>query len=522
MKNIILCFDGTCNEAKDAEQEKEWFGLGASEDSGITNILKLHLLLGGDLEGKNIFSDQISFYYPGVGTYGSWIDKIRNMALAPPNEDVGRIIKRAVQNLHTVYEDGDRIYVFGFSRGAAIARRFSSVLKDTFPALGHDEPKIRFMGVFDTVAAIKHPNLFKEKVKPASDVVFEDKTISPLIEEALHLVSLNDRRIAFFPTLMNRQPEVTEVWFAGAHSDVGGGYQFDGLSDLTLQFMLDYMDYHDVGLKFRTPLDIDYDDLFDGPKELIEYDDVIIQPNYLGKNHQQEAITKIKESFLDHRAPRVSVNDKPSIYKPLVHFSVFNRMHDDPDYDPEPLRHNMINPYTGEEVGIRIWHSEDHIEEYDTFTDARLASTTKPTRLDIGEDRLINVHSNQKYNASRVLVKEGDQLVFSVDKKQVWYDGDFECNPTGWKADNKVDNRLVRWAIKFKEDDRRFPAANWFEVIASINKSDDNLIRVLDHTKKEKAYTCQVAGEIHMFANDLKSKYGNNRGSVAISVKRVK
>lgn len=521
MKNIILCFDGTCNEAKDAEQEKEWFGLGALEDASISNVLKLHLLFGGDLQGKNVFSDQISFYYPGVGTYGSWIDKLRNMALAPPNEDVGQIIKRAVQNLHSTYEEGDQVYVFGFSRGAAIARRFSSILKDTFPALGHEAPKIKFMGVFDTVAAIKRPNLFKEEVKPASDVVFENKTISPLIEKALHLVSLDDRRIAFFPTLMNRQKEVTEVWFTGAHSDVGGGYQYDGLSDLVLQFMLDFIDEHDVGLKKRAPLDIDYDDLFDGPKEFVGYEDVIIQPNYLGKCHLQEAITKIRESFLDYRAPRVSVNDKPSIYKPVIHHSVFNRIHDDSEYNPEPLRKNMNNPYTGEEVGVQVWQSNNKIEEYDSFFDAKLSSATKARRLDVGEEHIFMVHANQKYNASRVLVKGGDKLVFTVDKKQTWYDADIGCGPAGWKADDEIDNRLVRWGVKLKEDDRRYPDANWFEVIASINRSDDSLVRVLEHSKKEKAYTCVSAGELYAFANDLKSKYGNNRGNVAIKVKRI-
>ena len=198
MKNVILCFDGTNNEPEDADQKKEWLGVGELEDTSVTNILKLHLLFGGDLQGNNSILDQVSFYYPGVGTYGSMLDKLRNMALAPPDEDVGNIIKKAVKDLYKYFDDDDQLYIFGFSRGAAIARRFSTVLKDTFPALGRDVPKIKFLGVFDTVAAIKHPNLFKEEIKPASDVVFENRTISPLIEKALHLLSLDDRRIAFF------------------------------------------------------------------------------------------------------------------------------------------------------------------------------------------------------------------------------------------------------------------------------------------------------------------------------------
>lgn len=47
-KNIIICFDGTNNHPRDAKQEREWFGLGDIEDNGITNILKLHVLFGGN------------------------------------------------------------------------------------------------------------------------------------------------------------------------------------------------------------------------------------------------------------------------------------------------------------------------------------------------------------------------------------------------------------------------------------------------------------------------------------------
>lgn len=519
MKNIILCFDGTSNDAEDAEQDKDW--LGNLADSNITNVLKLHLLFGGDLQNNNAFPGQMSFYYSGVGTYGSWFDKLRNMAFAPPDEDVGDIIKKAIRDLYNHYEETDEVFLFGFSRGAAIARRFASVLADTFPALGKDVPKIKFMGVFDTVAAIKRPNLFKEEVKPASDVVFENKSISPLVEKALHMVSLDDRRIAFFPTLMNQQKEVEEVWFIGAHSNVGGGYRFDGLSDLTLQFFLDYIDENDLGLLTKIPLEITYDDLFDGPEEFIKYEDVIIQPNHLGRNHQQEAVTKLRKSMLDHRAPRVSVNDKPSIYKPVIHHSVFDRIHEDPEYDPLTLRNNMTNPYTGDEVGIRVWYSSEDIREYDSLVDVKLEAFSKPKRLDAGEKRIFKIHANQKYNNSRIEVNKGDKLIFHIDSQQTWYDASIDCGPDGWKADDEIDNRLVRWGIKFKENDRRHEDANWFEVIACINRNDDELIRMLKHPTKSKAYVAKNAGVLFAFANDLRSKYGNNRGTIEVEVERT-
>ena len=92
------------------------------------------------------------------------------------------------------------------------------------------------MGVFDTVASIGKPNLHEDD-KPVSDVVFENQHIAPSIQEALHLVSLDERRKAVMPTLMNAEDRVTEVWFAGAHSDVGGGYSDASLADVALLWM---------------------------------------------------------------------------------------------------------------------------------------------------------------------------------------------------------------------------------------------------------------------------------------------
>ncbi len=284
-KNIILCFDGTCNDPEDSLQKVRITG--KVEDDSISNVLKLHLLFGGILKRKVEVSNQMSFYYSGVGTYGNRFERLRNMIRSPENEDVGTIIKRAVKDLYLHHQPEDLLFVFGFSRGAAIARRFVSVLKETFPALGKEVPEVRFLGVFDTVAAMNRPNLMKEEIKPASDVVFENQTISPLINEALHLLSLDERRIAFMPTLMNRDPErVTEVWFSGAHSDVGGGFFYDGLSDVTLQFMLDEFGRRQLPLKLVTPAAINFGDMFDDEQEpVIEYKDVIVQPNCLGKSH---------------------------------------------------------------------------------------------------------------------------------------------------------------------------------------------------------------------------------------------
>jgi hypothetical protein len=93
--------------------------------------------------------------------------------------------------------------------------------------------------VFDTVAATRGSLDLNPDTYPASGIVFENGTIGKNIEKAVHLVSIDEKRLAFQPTLFNKDDRVTEVWFSGVHSDVGGGYWYDGLSDITLKFMID-------------------------------------------------------------------------------------------------------------------------------------------------------------------------------------------------------------------------------------------------------------------------------------------
>ncbi len=345
-KNIIICFDGTCNHPNDARQEREWFGLGDMEDSGITNILKLHVLFGGNLQNQARTDNQHSFYYSGVGTYGNFLQRIFNAGLAPGNLDVGRIIKNAGEDLGRVYQPGDQIFIFGFSRGAAIARRFATVIAKYVPVNTTPKP-IRFLGVFDTVASTGIPNLEDEK-KPVSDVVFENGTISPYIQEALHLVSLDENRTAFLPTLMNKDKRVTEIWFPGAHSDIGGGFWYDGLSDLTLEFMLAEIEKRDIGLTTQNPRAIDYTPLQSPHGDFrIDLEDVFLKPNHRGKAHPKDRWWPVARATLCTREVRVNADDRPSpADNPVIHHSVVDRINDVLEYRPKALKgiqHTVLN-----------------------------------------------------------------------------------------------------------------------------------------------------------------------------------
>ncbi|WP_303722431.1 DUF2235 domain-containing protein [Malonomonas rubra] len=337
-KNIVICFDGTCNHPSNAKQEREWFGLGEIEDRGITNILKLHSMFGGTLDNQPLNDQQHSLYYSGVGTYGNKIQQMFNAAFAPKNLDVGRIIKTAGRDLYRIVKPGDQVFLFGFSRGAAIARRFAAVINDYLPEGVEADKLVRFIGVFDTVASIGFPNLDDDE-KPVSDVVFENCTVSAHVVEALHLVSLDDRRIAFQPTLMNKDPRVTEIWFSGAHSDIGGGFWFDGLSDITLQYMVEHLKARNLGLEIIDADKVDYRKL-QAPNDdyRIDYDDVFLKPRIKGKIHVQDRWWPVARTTLTTRSVRVNVDDQPSAELPLIHYTVVERIKAVVDYRPKALK----------------------------------------------------------------------------------------------------------------------------------------------------------------------------------------
>lgn len=321
MKKLIFCFDGTCNSPEDSA---DFF-----EDNSISNVLKLHAFFGGKLSPKNgkntTLINQHSFYYSGVGTRGNWLKRKFNAMFSPPYGDMDDILDEAQTDLQANFSEGDDIFIFGFSRGAAIARMFAA----------HLPHKVKFLGVFDTVAATRGSLDLNPDTYPASGIVFENGTLGPHIEKAVHLLSLDEKRILFQPTLFNLDSRVSEIWFAGVHSDIGGSYWFDGLSDITLQHMLKSVKSE---LEIINVTDIDYQSLkIPGAQDAICIDDLNIKPLSTGKLHTQTR-TNTNSITLAPRLVRVNVNDVISEHTPLIHYSVADRFAQVSDYRPYALR----------------------------------------------------------------------------------------------------------------------------------------------------------------------------------------
>lgn len=253
-RNVIICMDGTWNDET-----------GRDGDSVITNISKLYKSLAVDS------ATQLSRYFRGVGS-DEETTRWGGMISGGTGKDEKRIRYDAYSTLAKEYQNGDRIFIFGFSRGAASARMLASQLhKEGIPekititkaprenhvtkhienrflcyqAEGARKPvEVAFLGVWDTVYAFGIPVKFLGVPLHRWDL-FKDKHVAANVRKAVHLVSMDETRNPFEPTLMNYKPGVVEeVWFPGVHSDVGGGYAEDELGRITLRYMLHRLNDH--------------------------------------------------------------------------------------------------------------------------------------------------------------------------------------------------------------------------------------------------------------------------------------
>ncbi len=506
-KLLYFNFDGTDNEPADAIQDRRLSG--REEDDNITNVLKFHLLLGGTLQEENgeteLPGGSKTFYYNGIGTYGNFFQRKFNAGLAKESKDVKTILNNARDDFKKHFsEDVKYIIITGFSRGAALARRFAAIINVDVGK------QIVIEGVFDTVASIGLPNLRKED-RPSSDVVFEHgHTLPSNVLRALHLVSLDDKRKAFQPTLMNKDERVFEIWFPGAHADVGGGYNYDGLSDNALRFFMDWFEELDgPEIQFHSPKNIDYKHIFKpGSKLIIEPDDMQIDPNPLGVNHQQQRLPIISQLTLTHRLCCVIKEDKVVKEElPLVHWSVPDRISRDRDYRPKSLHG----------VEHRILYQDYEIKVFKGISVHKLMSQSNlrvPTKVGV----VTRIYAYLKYNHTGIYLEKGKFYSIEVIElnKYKWRDGGIHpVDGNGWnRASVKLGVREI--PIAMAEPFRRVTGkgVNWFTLCGCIGHNDDAFVI----GNQLKNFSPDKSGEFCAFANDLNGYYGNNSGFLKVRI----
>ena len=299
-RDLIVFFDGTAND-----------------EGSHTNVAKLHNLVS--LQNNPAIS---TTYIRGVGTNYRILGMATGWGIG---HDVRDAYLYLIENYHN---EADRISIFGFSRGAYASRILASLLyvagipnvrhwhkskkkrfvnaiysayKDKKKTIAERRKSVQqvmaeyevagtplhavpvyvtFLGLWDTVEALGLPNYQEDIDEP--NTRYADQLCN--IKAAAHAVAIDDNRARVFtPLLLTRQHlrdetcdagsvenqnSIKEVWFSGAHSDVGGGYLDTHIDGVSLNWMLDQIDKNNLKIL---------------PHKITVYSD------YLGLTHNPEA-----------------------------------------------------------------------------------------------------------------------------------------------------------------------------------------------------------------------------------------
>jgi uncharacterized protein (DUF2235 family) len=421
MKNIIICCDGTGNEISE----------------NISNVLKLYRMMRKT--GKTE-PHQVVFYDPGVGTLARpdpwrkvWQDTITILGLVT-GYGLDDNVLAGYEFLVNNYEEGDDIYLFGFSRGAYTVRvlaglihkvglvspqqvnlagtgltaykQFSSsnlqsglglgphqftdgadeadqagpVTKDDQAAqfariLSARWPTIRFVGVWDTVASVIVPRPDRFYLPSLQELAFTQN--NPSVKTFRQANSIDEHRRMFrlkpwdegqtfmrnrFSKTNNAEPQDSlQVWFAGAHADIGGGYpeKESGLSKFPLIWMIDEAEKCGLAVDRRTVNQLAWGVQRKGSP--FSY----VAPDFMRDPHDSMSLVwrlleyipkadkykewKSRQSYLGHYIP--DAEPRPIPEDAFIHESVIKRMDAVPKYRPEnfPSLHRIIPMPTGPE-----------------------------------------------------------------------------------------------------------------------------------------------------------------------------
>jgi uncharacterized protein (DUF2235 family) len=292
-KNILMFSDGTGNEG------------GLLPDESRTNVYKLYAATRTGPDSPINPAQQLSFYVPGIGTPAPFHNSSWERARDTVQQSVGLGLTKKIVDCYMAiigaWRPRDRIYLFGFSRGAYTARCVAHVLEAcgiptaqpghtslnldpkfvrgvaqeavrTLFTLGMPRNEVRaqerasafrqkysskvgpevgasafFIGIWDAVAAIGWQRIFPDWAY--------DRHFTKDVHYGRHLQSIDEGRSDFKrvawggsgtvlnPPRENEPEQFEQIWFAGNHADIGGSYPENEsrLSDITLGWMVDFI-----------------------------------------------------------------------------------------------------------------------------------------------------------------------------------------------------------------------------------------------------------------------------------------
>jgi Uncharacterized alpha/beta hydrolase domain (DUF2235) len=412
----LYAFDGTWNEHEDSPVEN-------------TNVSRF----------CDLYTDSKHFYEAGVGNRFGVLGKIAGGLFGAGGRSR---IHEMYDALAANFARGDKtIDIIGFSRGAALAVHFANIIGEAgikTPDGNITKSPIRFLGVWDVVGAFGIP------FDIGSVINFQDINVGwtidrvpSCVQRCAHAMALDERRSTFNVTRLDRErrdARIQELWFRGAHSDVGGGNRNVVRNNIALAWMLEQAQLAGARIDLA----------------------------------KAETIAAAQDKLAPFRPSKL-----------------------DPKLDPRrPV-----------------------------FATDQYHPTAISQRLGINESATFTVDSREKHNWSAVLLEQGGAYEFQVPATAAWTDGDIHCGPIGWTSDVAARGPSAKF-LQSMEAHRRLPTANWFELVGSLG-DDDDLLFAIGAGGPGRRYRATRTGELFAFANDYPSLYGNNVGSIPVTVKRI-
>ena len=508
MKNLVLCCDGTWNDED-------------NKDDGVpapTNIKKIF-----DMADDSQGDVQQTRYQSGVGTGGA-LDKVIGGMLGV---GVSKDICDSYQWLADKYEPGDKIFLFGFSRGAFTVRslagliaRFGIVyfeknkrkqtktLKKIMRQLSRgelvkhiyddgyrknndlsdihffpDSDKVHFLGVFDTVGSFGIPDdkEILDLFDSPKNYEFHDTTLSEKVHCARHAVALDEKRGSFTPTLwknVSTHTNAKQIWFPGVHSDIGGGYKENGLSDCALKWMVD--EASEAEAKFDTDLRNQ------------------IKPDPQGVLHDSyKGLMKVLRTA-PRSIPQLILDDNSTVLSKAAQI----RWKNPPIHQGRYLKTRQF-----------------------------------------GEDNkaVVDVYSKHKWYWTGIYLEPGN---YKASASGEWHDSSIPCPPGGASDGNfyigevahffgdliAKGEKLWKKATGNERADffntKRLENAGWFELVGAIANADnpkkDGTHQLLQYEVlgSEKEFKITKPGYLYCFANDAWGYYFNNSGYVTLTIEK--
>ena len=519
MKRVLLFCDGTWNDRRNRKKPK-------------TNVARLY-------EETQVAEhpDQDAHYLSGVGTEGFIFSRITGGAFATGLEnDICEGYQWLAENWRDDDAAPDEIFIFGFSRGAYTARSIAGLIvsqgllqlpkgqavrnrkaveallaqarRKSFGGARRDWPdgvappvkaKVTYLGIWDTVGSLGVPT-DQGFVKAFFDLhdrhQFADTFLNKDVLHARHALAMDERRFDFTPTLWRSDPkagqpgnnnrgtqdwaDVEQLWFAGAHSDVGGGRHERELADFTMTWVAEKA----VQLGMVVP-----------------------------SGFASKYVGDISGDYLPFKEHSPLFTNRPERVRAV----------------PDVLNVARVAQSAVDK------HATSRLSAEPYWPTQRLRPSDAPV--------LVTVDARIRWNPARLYVEAGQSFEFGATGRwQDWTPWN-RCGADGisnararrspgylygqWR-ENRAAMRRERHKDVTAKLGRRVPEANWFSLIGAVASGQGISMAsatVEDHemffvgTRNRVEVT--TSGYLYFFANDAPWMYFNNSGSVEVSIRRL-